>query len=258
MSSLSEKISKNRFLFEELVKRDFKKKYKRTALGMLWSVLSPLLSLIVMKLIFTNFFGRHTPHYTIYLFAGNIIMSYFREATKGGMSSLMSNASILTKINVPKILFLLSKNVSAFFNFMLTLALFFIFCIFDHISFGPHMFMIAIPVICLILINVGIGMILSALYVFFRDIQYLYEIFLVLLNYVSAIFYTVDNFPEHVRRYFLLNPVYVVIKYIRMVVIDQQIPSPMYHLLIAGYTGVILLIGVLVYKKNNNSFIYYL
>ncbi len=258
MSSLSEKISKNRFLFEELVKRDFKQKYKRTALGMVWSILSPLLSLIVMKLVFTNFFGRHTPHYTIYLFVGNIVMSYFREATKGGMSSLMSNSSILTKINVPKVLFLLSKNVSAFVNFLLTLGVFFVFCIIDKIQFGPHMFLMAIPIFCLILMNIGIGMILSALYVFFRDIQYLYEIFLVLLNYVSAIFYTVDNFPVQVQKYFLFNPVYVVIKYIRTVVINHQIPSPMYHLLMAAYTGIFVLIGVIVYKKNNNSFIYYL
>jgi ABC-2 type transport system permease protein len=100
-------FKKNEFLFSELVKRDFKKKYKRTYLGMLWSVLSPLLTLLVMSLVFTNFFGRTTPHYTIYLFCGNIVFSFFSDATNGGMGSLMSNSAIFTKINVPKYLFLL-------------------------------------------------------------------------------------------------------------------------------------------------------
>ena len=81
-----QKLKKYQFLFEELVKRDFKKKYKRTVLGMAWSVLSPLLMLLVMKLVFTQFFGRNTPHYTIYLFCGNIVFSYFNDSTTQGMS----------------------------------------------------------------------------------------------------------------------------------------------------------------------------
>ena len=100
-----EKIRKNQFLFEELVKRDFKKKYKRTVLGMVWSVLSPLLTLLVMRVVFTQFFGRTTAHYTTYLFAGNLIYSYFRESTSGGMTALAANANIFTKVNVPKYMF---------------------------------------------------------------------------------------------------------------------------------------------------------
>ena len=106
-----QKMLSYQFLFEELVKRDFKKKYKRTILGMAWSVLAPLLALLVMKLVFTNFFGRNTPHYTIYLFCGNLIFSYFNESTSQGMFSLVSNAGIFTKVNIPKYFFLFSKNV---------------------------------------------------------------------------------------------------------------------------------------------------
>ena len=122
-----QKLKENKFLFEELVKRDFKKKYKRTVLGMFWSMLSPLLNLAVMALVFTQFFGRTTEHYIIYLFSGNIVMSFYKESTKGGMSSLTGNAGIFTKINVPKYLFLFSKNVSALINFGLTIIIYFIF-----------------------------------------------------------------------------------------------------------------------------------
>lgn len=103
------KFQNNQFLFEELVKRDFKKKYKRTALGMAWSVLSPLLTLLVMRLVFTQFFGHHVAHYTTYLFCGNLVFSYFNESTSQGMTSLMGNAAIFSKVNVPKYLFLFSK-----------------------------------------------------------------------------------------------------------------------------------------------------
>ena len=251
------KIKKNFFLFQELVKRDFKQKYKRTVLGMGWSVLSPLLTLLVMKIVFTEFFGRHTPHYTIYLFSGNIVMAYFKEATKSGMSSLMNNARILSKINIPKPLFLLSKNVSALINFGLTLVVYFLFCIGDHISFGPHVLTLIYPIVCLTVLNIGVGMILSAAYVFFRDTQYLYDVFLTLLTYLSAIFYQLDKYPAKVQRMFLLNPVYCCIKYFRVVMIDGNIPSLAFHGLLALYAGLALVIGLAIYKKNNHQFIYY-
>ena len=126
------RIRENGFLFSELVKRDFKKKYKRTYLGMLWSVLSPLLTLLVMSIVFKSFFGKDIPHYTIYLFCGNIVFSFFNDATSGGMGSLLWNSDIFSKINVPKYLFLFSRNVSSLINFGLTLGVFFIFCIIEN------------------------------------------------------------------------------------------------------------------------------
>lgn len=146
------------------------------------------------------------PHYTIYLFSGNIVMAWFKESTKQGMSSLLHNAKIFSKINVPKYLFLFSKNVSSLVNFGLTLAVYFLFCILDGITFGPHMLLLVYPIACLLVFNLGVGLVLSALYVFFRDVQYLYDVFLTLLTYLSAIFYTVDGFSPLVQNLFLLNP----------------------------------------------------
>ena len=207
-----DKLKRYQFLFEELVKRDFKKKYKRTVLGMAWSVLSPLLTLLVMRLVFTQFFGRNMEHYTIYLFCGNLVFSYFNESTTQGMQSLMTNASIFTKVNIPKYLFLFAKNVQTLINFGLTLGVFFIFCILDNITFTWKFICLLYPIACLVLFNVGVGLVLSALYVFFRDIQYLWSVFTMLLMYVSAIFYTIDGYSSLVRHLFLLNPVYLRIR----------------------------------------------
>ena len=224
---------------------------------MIWSVLSPLLSLLIMSLIFTRFFGRTQPHFTIYLFCGNIIFSYFSDSTNGGMSSLLGNASIFTKINIPKYLFLFSRNVSSLINFGLTLIVFFIFCIIDGISFTWAFLLLIFPTLCMIIFNIGIGLILSALFVFFRDMQYLWGVFTQLLMYISAIFYPIDTFPETIQRLFLLNPVFVYIKYFRIIVIDNAIPSLQYHLLALGYAIVAFGIGALIYKKCNHKFLYY-
>ena len=236
MNGIIQRFSQNQFLFEELVKRDFKQKYKRTILGMAWSVLSPLLNLLVMRIIFTHFFGEEIEHYTTYLFAGNLIFSFFRESTTGGMNSLMSNAHIFTKINVPKYMFLLTKNVSSIINFGLTLLY---------------------PICCLTIFNIGVGLILSALFVFFRDISYLYDVFTMLLMYMSAIFYTVDGYPAAIQRLFLCNPVYCVIKYVRLVVLEAKIPSAAFHLLLLFYAALAMLVGGLIYKKKNHEFLYY-
>lgn len=254
---LRHSMQTNAFLFHELVSRDFQQRYKRTILGMAWSVLSPLFQLLVMMIVFSRLFGRNVDHYVIYLFAGNITFSYYSESTNNGMTSLMGNAGILSKINVPKYLFLLSQNVSALINYALTIGIFFVFCIWDGITFTPAFFMLWYPVLCFVLMNIGIGMVLSALYVFFRDIAYLYRIFLTLLSYMSAIFYTLDHFSQTVQRLFLLNPVYANIKYWRTIVLEGVVPSFGFHVLLLVDALVFLAIGAFFYKKFNHRFIYY-
>ena len=258
MSKMITLYKKYQFLFEELVKRDFKQKYKRSILGMGWSILSPLLSLLVMYVVFSRLFGHRMEHYVTYLFSGQLVLSYYKESTKNGMTSLVNNAKIFTKINVPKYMFLLSKNVSALVNFGLTLLVYFVFCAFDGITFHPQQLLFFFPVLCLLLLNIGVGLILSAMFVFFRDVRYLYDVLLTLLTYVSAIFYSVDKFGEVGKQRFLLNPIYVYIKYIRLIMIDGIIPSLSYHGLCVLYAAFYLGIGGYIYKKNNHAFLYYL
>ena len=253
-----EKWRKHRFLFEELVKRDFKAKYKRTVLGMAWSVLSPLLMLLVMRLVFTRFFGRGMEHYTTYLFCGNLMFSYFNESTGQGMTSLMGNAGIFTKVNVPKYLFLFSKNVQTLINFGLTLCVFFLFCALDGITFTWKFVLLLYPIVLLMVFNIGMGLILSALLVFFRDIQYLWSVFTQLLMYLSAIFYTIDGYSETVQKLFLLNPMYLFIRYFRKIVIDAAIPSVWFHLLLLADAVLAFAVGAWIYKKYNTRFLYYL
>lgn len=252
------KLKQHRFLFEELVKRDFTKKYKRTVLGMVWSVLGPLMTLGVMALVFTQFFGRGIEHFVIYMFCGNLLYNFFKESTLTGMTALLDNAGIFSKVNVPKYMFLLSKNVATVINVGINLLVLFIFCIVDGVPITWKFIFLIYPVICLVIFNLGAGFILSALYLMFRDMKYLYDIFTLLLMYVSAIFYSVDVYPEHIQKLFYLNPVYGYIKYFRQIILDGTIPSLKLHIVNAVFAVVMLFVGMAIYKKQNYKFLYYI
>ena len=213
--------------------------------------------LLVMRLVFTQFFGRDTPHYTTYLFAGTLTFSFFSESTGQGMQSLMGNAAIFSKVNVPKYLFLLSKNVQTLINFGLTMIVFVLFCFLDGITFTWKVILLLYPVALLVLFNIGVGLILSALFVFFRDIQYLWSVFTQLLMYMSAIFYTIDSYPPVTQHLFLLNPVYLFIRYFRKIVIEATIPTIWFHLLMLADVIIVFGIGCWMYKKYNTRFLYY-
>lgn len=258
LMKISNKFLMHQFLFEELVKRDFKKKYKRTILGIVWSILSPLLMLSVMAVIFSNFFGRGIEHYIIYLFSGQIIFNYFTEATNEGMQALVNNAAIFSKVNVPKYLFLFSKNVSAIINFFIILVLYIFFTIIDGIDLTWKFLLLVYPICCLIFINLGIGLILSALYVFFKDTQYIYRLFTQIVMYGSAIFYSIDMLPHDLQIIFYANPIFVCITYFRSIVLYGAIPDLRLHLLLIVYAAGLFLSGCWVYKKYNYKFLYYI
>lgn len=253
-----ERLKNYQFLFEELVKRDFKKKYKRTVLGVVWSVLSPLLMLSVLAIIFGNFFGKDTPHYVVYVFSGQVVMNYFLESTTEGMRALLSNVGIFTKINVPKYLFLFSRNVTALINFGLILVIYFTFVAFDGLPFTWRFLCLLYPIAFLIFFNVGMGLILSAFYIFFRDTEYLYRIFTQVLMYGSAVFYNIRILPEHIQELFYFNPLFVCITYFRTVVIEDSVPSLDLHLILLVYAVAFFTVGCYIYKKYNYKFLYYI
>lgn len=250
-------IQKHRFLLEELIKRDFDRKYKGALLGAAWSVMNPLLTLLIMRVIFGHFFGGAIEHYTTYLFCGTVVFSFFTESTAEGLMALVGNAHIFTKINVPKYLFLLAKNAQTLINFFLTLLVFLLFCALNGIAFSWRFLLLLYPVVTLLLFNLGMGFILSALYVFYRDIQYLWGVLTQFLLYLSAVFYSIDTFPADVQNLFLINPLYLFIRYFRKIVLDGTPPSAGFYLLMAFDAVVVLTLGIWIYKKNDTEFLYY-
>ncbi len=255
--TFKQKVKQYRFLFEELTKRDFKKKYKRTLLGVLWSIISPFLTFLVQYFVFGYIFHRLDSGFVIYLLTGTLMFNFFTNATTNGMFSMYSNGAILSKVKVPKSLFVLSSNSAATFNFLLTLIVYFAFMIFCKITFGLHLLLIIYPILCLIIFNIGMSYILSALFVFFRDMQYLYQIFTMLLMYMSAIFYEVKHFPEELRFIFNVNPVYHYISYMRQLVMQASVPSLTEHIICLSFALGMLGIGYFIHSKTEQKFVYY-
>lgn len=246
----------HKFVFTELVKRDFKKKYKRSVLGVLWSMLAPLFTLLVLNFVFGTFFGRTQEYYTIYLFSGWLIFQYYNDATNGAMNSLMANAGIFSKVKVPKYLFLFSRVASSSINFFLTLVIYFVFVVAYGLPITLKFITLLYPIICMFLLILGIGLILSALFVFFRDVQYLYGVFSTAIMYATPIFYTTDILGDK-AWIFYCNPLYYYVTYFRSVVIDGVIPSLEFHGLMLAISLLLFSIGCWMYKKYNYKFLYY-
>jgi ABC-2 type transport system permease protein len=173
------------------------------------------------------------------------------------MRSLYGNAAIFTKVNVPKYLFLFSGSIQTLINFALTLCVFFVFCALDHVTFTWRFAMLVYPILTLLVFNMGLGLVLSALYMFFRDLDYLWRVFLQLLMYGSAIFYTIDQMPARTQLVFACNPIYRHIAYFREVVLNGSIPSLETHLVLAAFAGVTFAIGAWMYHHYNTRFLYY-
>lgn len=256
-SSVKQKTEQYIFLFKQLVSRDFKSRYKRAVLGVLWSMLSPLLTFAAQAIIFSFLFARNQNHFISYLVIGNVVFHYFTDAANAGMFSLVANGSIISKINVPKSIFLFSKNVSCLFNFALTMIIMFIICAVDGVSFSLNYFALLFPIITLTIFNLGVGYLLSACFVFFKDTQYLFSLFTQILMYFSAIFYDLSRFPEELQKLFYVNPIFCYIDYFRTVIISNAIPDAKLHLLCGFYASIVFLLGLAVYKKYNGKFVYY-
>lgn len=255
-NNLMQTFKQRKFLLKQLISRDFKGRYKRTVLGVMWSMLSPLIFFMVQALIFTYIFKK-TEHYITYLIVGNIVFHYFTDATTQAMFSITANAGIISKIKLPKEIFLYSKSVSCFINFLLTLIIMFIVVAIDKTAFHPIFFALIIPMILLFFMNIGIGYILSAFHVFFKDTQYLYSIVTRILVYISAIFYRIELLPQKIQKLFYLNPVYCYIDYFRTIIMEKQFPAWYVQVSCIIYPVVFITIGKIIYKIYDKKFAFY-
>ena len=161
-------LKQKKFLLKQLIHRDFKSRYKRTFLGVLWSMLSPLCFFVTQAIVFSKLFGRGE-HFLSYLIIGNIVFHYFSDATTNLMFSISANGGIISKINVDKRLFIYSRSISCLINFLLTMIIMFVVSGINGISFNVKFILLIFPIVCLYFLNMGIGYILSVLFVFFKD-----------------------------------------------------------------------------------------
>lgn len=252
-------LKKYSFLLHQLVSRDFKVKYKRSVLGIVWSLLYPILTMAVMAIVFSNVFKFSTPgvSYLAYLMTGLVMFNYFSEASNLAMSSVVGNFGLLNKIYIPKYIFPLSKCLFVGINFLLTLIP--LYMVLLGTGTGINIYHIFLPYafICLFMFTLGVGFILSAVSVFLRDMFYIYGIIVMMWTYLTPIMYDIKLISENLQPWLKLNPMYHYINFIREIVLYGQIPELFTWAVCLISSVVVLIIGVIVFKKTQDKFIYY-
>lgn len=261
IKNVNDSLHRYKFLIEQLVTRDFKVKYKRSVLGIAWSLLYPLLMMVVMTIIFSNFFKFTTPgvSYPAYLLIGLTYFNYYAEASNLSMSTIIANFSLVNKVYIPKYIFPLTKCMFVGINFLLTMIpMYLILFITDTGVCWQHIFL---PYcwLCMFMFTLGMGFILSTVTVFVRDMLYVYGIILQLLNYLTPVFWDISMITNPVTLFLLkLNPMYHYLDFARTIMLKHATPAPEQWLFCALGGIVFLVIGTIVFKKNQHKFVYYI
>lgn len=258
MKSYIQNLMKYKDLFIELVKKDIKLKYRNSALGVLWSMLNPLLMMIVLSIVFMTLFRNNIPNFPVYVLIGRILYQFFSEATSFAMDSIYVNGQLIRKVYVPKYFFPLSRVLSSFVTAIIALVPLVLMMVVTGLPFRWINLLFIVPLFYLLVISAGIGLLLSSVNVFFKDLKHMYSIVLLILMYMTPIFYPSSIIPEKYMPIILLNPLYLIVEMFRDVVLYGVMPDPRAHLILIIYMIVYGISGLLVFYKTQDRFIYHL
>lgn len=247
--------SRYSFLLKQLVLRDFKNKYKRSALGMLWSVLNPLLTMGVQYIVFSTLFKSDTANYPVYLLTGIVFFNYFSEAISQGMISITGNASLIKKVYMPKYIYPISKVLSSLVNFALSLLPLLVVMLITGTSVKPSMLLLLFDVFCLVCFVTGLVLLLTVAMTFFQDTQFLWNVVSMIWMYLTPIFYTESIIPQNMLKFYRMNPMYQYIMFARTCIIDGVSPAPTAYLWCLLSAAAVLVLGIVAFKKNQDKFV---
>ena len=246
------------FLIQQLVSRDFKTKYKRSVLGYFWSFLNPLLTSLVQYMVFSTLFKSDVKNFPIYLLTGTLFFNFFSEAVNQGLSSIVSNASLINKVYVPKWIYPVTKVCASATNFTISLFPLLVVSFFTGCKLSPVLLLLLFDIICLLLFCIGLAMALSVCYVFFCVTQYLWGIFTMVWMYSTPLFYPETILPDSLRSFLQFNPLYHYIKFARTCIIDGVSPDLSTYAYCLVSAVAILFIGYIIFKKTQNKFALYI
>lgn len=248
-------FTKYEFLLSQLVSRDFKTKYKRSVLGVLWSFLNPLLSMMVQYLVFSTLFKSDIPNFAVYLLIGIVFYSFFSEATSMGLMSIVGNSALITKVYVPKYIFPVSRVLSSTINLLISMIPLLLVVILTHAPITLALLLLPFSIICAIVFCIGMSFILSAAMVYFRDMQFLWGVISMLWMYATPIFYPESILPQNLMILFKMNPLYHFIRFSRTIILEGVSPEPKAYLFCIIAAIIPLAIGAFVFKKTQDKFI---
>lgn len=241
------------FLVAELVKRDFKARYDRSVLGMFWCVLEPTLTMALLYAVFSFFFKSAIPNFPLYLISGIVFYQFFTETTSSALRSIRENAALIAKVKVPLWTYPVTRAVSSLVNFLFALIPLFCVVLLTRVPLRPTMLLLLYSTVCMLLFALGVGLLLSALAVFFQDIAFLWGFACMLFMYATPIFYPDTMLLEghHYMLYF--NPLYHIIHFSRTV-LNGAVPPFREFAVCALFASVSLAVGLFVFRRLKNRF----
>lgn len=260
-------FQKDIFILKQLVGKDFKIKYRRSFLGVAWSVLNPLLMMIVMAIVFTTIFaqgrnGSVTPEmYPLYLIVGNVTFAVMSDSTSQALSSIIQASSLLKKVKVHRFVFPVQKVLFSLVNFAFSLIAVAIVMLWFRVVPTWHLLLLPVCLILLMFFCMGVGLLLSAATVFFRDVMHLWSVVLTAWTYFTPIFWTTDyilKMPHILRVLMYANPMYNYLQFMREIFLFQTCPTPLEFGLCVAWAVIAMAIGYTVFHKNEHKFILYI
>lgn len=250
-------FQKDWFILSSLVGKDFKLKYRRSVLGVLWSVLNPLLMMIVLTAVFSSVFRFNIENFPVYLILGQTLFSFMSDSTSAALSSIIDAAPLIKKIRIKKAIFPLEKVTFSLVNFGFSFIAVLAVMAFFKIAPTLNLLLLPIVILCVFTFSLGLGFMLAALSVFFRDIMHLWSVFLTAWTYFTPLFYPVEILPEWAAPFMKFNPMYHYVAFMRDICMYGTHPSLSKIMLCIVMSIVFLIIGYLIFHKLQKKFILY-
>lgn len=238
-----------------LVKTRLKLKYAQSYLGMIWSLLNPLLTMVILTIVFSTAFKNNIANYPVYLMCGRLIFECNAQCTRDAMHSIVSNGQLIKKVYVPKFVFPLSSVISAFTQMLFSVAALAIVMVATRAPIHVTLLLSWVPLVYLFFFALGLGFFLSALNVFFRDMEHLYSVITTAWMYMTPIFYPADIIPVQFSFLLKFNPLHHFIQMFRDIVVSGTLPSVRENLICVGFCIIMMVVGVLTFRKTQDDFV---
>lgn len=251
-------LQRNWFTLTSLVSKDFKLKYRRSILGVLWSVLNPLLMMCVLTAVFSTVFRfGNVDNYPLYLILGTTLFSFMADSTNGALESIIESSSLIKKIKIDKIIFPLEKVIFQLVNFAISLIA--IVIVMAYFKIPPTWNIAFMPLLLfyMVVFCSGLGFALSSLAIFFRDVRHLWGVLITAWTYATPLFYPIEILPEWMLSVEAFNPMFYYVQYFRDILLWGTAPSIEMNLTCLGIASITFLVGLVIFKKTEKKFILY-
>lgn len=255
MTKYIQNFLKYKPLLQELVSRDIKIKYRKSVLGVFWTLLNPLFMMIILSVVFSTIFKFDVENFPVYVLSGQVIFNFFSESTTGSMSAIIDNGPLIKKVYVPKYLFVLSRTVSSFINLLAAFTALIIVMLAMRVELHYTVLFAVIPLAMIVMLSLGASLFLSAITVKFRDIMHLYSVFTTGLMYLTPVIYPMAILPERVKLIVQINPLTNILLMFRDVMLYNKMPSMEGIVIGVVEVALICLLGTYVFYKSQDTFI---